>query len=122
MNRGTWKAIERDWAERLGGQRVPVTGRQRGSAPDIEHPVFGVEIKAGKVMSTRMQEAVEQAVACSQPTKQYPDGKVPFVGITQSIGVGKPNKHYALMRWEDFAALLNDRSMPLQDGKPRLFI
>ena len=77
-----------------------MTGRNRGSAPDIEHPTFGVEIKMGKVMSSRMQEAVDQAVACSV------DGaKIPLVGITQTIGPGKPNRHFVLMRWEDFQRL-----------------
>ena len=100
MNRSTWKQLERDWGERLGGTRVPVTGRQRGAAPDVQHDVFGIEIKAGKVMSARMQEAVEQAVACSG------EEKIPLVGITQTIGPGRPNKHYVLMRWDDFEKLL----------------
>ena len=63
MHRATWKAIERQWAERLGGKRVPVTGRTRGDAPDVEHDVFSIEVTAGRVMSTRLQTAVEQAVA-----------------------------------------------------------
>ena len=34
--RGAWKAIERWWAELLDGKRVPVSGRHRGDAPDID--------------------------------------------------------------------------------------
>jgi hypothetical protein len=32
-----WKQAERRIADLLGGQRIPVTGRQRGDTPDIEH-------------------------------------------------------------------------------------
>jgi hypothetical protein len=101
MERSTWKAIERDWAARLGGTRVPVTGRQRGNAPDVAHERFAVEIKTGRVMSPRMQDAVAQAVACAR------DGQIPLVGITQAVGRGHQNQHYVLMRWDDFRKLLN---------------
>jgi hypothetical protein len=33
-----WKRTERSIATRLGGQRVPVSGRARRDAPDIAHP------------------------------------------------------------------------------------
>ncbi len=98
MNRSTWKAEERKWAEILGGVRVPVTGRQRGSAPDVEHDHYAIEIKMGKVMSPRMQTAVEQAVAAAEGTD-----KIPLVGITQTDGTkGKENQRYVLMRLEDW--------------------
>ena len=38
-----WKACERNVAEHLGGKRVPVSGRARGDAPDIEHPELTIE-------------------------------------------------------------------------------
>ena len=101
MDKATWKKIERVWAERLGGIRVPVTGRGRGSAPDVEHPRWSVEVKAGKVMSSRMQTAVEQAVASAKGTE-----KIPLVCITQTDGTrGAVNQHYILMRWEDFCSV-----------------
>jgi hypothetical protein len=40
-----WKACERKIAEILGGVRVPVTGRQRGATPDVEHPSLSIEVK-----------------------------------------------------------------------------
>ena len=43
-----WKACERRVAEILGGVRVPVTGRQRGVAPDIEHETLSIEVKSRK--------------------------------------------------------------------------
>ena len=57
--RGTWKASERRIAEKLGGKRVPVTGRERGSAPDVEHKLYAIEHKYGKVLSSRLQTAIE---------------------------------------------------------------
>ena len=36
MTGETWKASERRMAAIIGGVRVPVTGRARGSVPDIE--------------------------------------------------------------------------------------
>ena len=70
--RGTWKASERKIAEILGGKRVPVTGRERGSAPDVEHEVFAIEHKYGKVISSRFQTAIEQAQAAAEGTKKIP--------------------------------------------------
>lgn len=32
----TWKVVEKNIARYLGGERVPITGRFRGSAPDID--------------------------------------------------------------------------------------
>ncbi len=43
-----WKHVERTIASMLNGRRVPVSGRQRGDAPDIEHETLSVEIKSFK--------------------------------------------------------------------------
>jgi len=99
MNRATWKASERKMALALGGTRVPVNGRQRGSAPDIEHHLYAIEHKAGKVMSARMLEAVEQAKASAIGTT-----KTPLVTIEQSMGPGRPNRCFVLMTLEDWIA------------------
>lgn len=61
----SWKAAERVVAKRLGGTRVPITGRSRGSAPDVEHPDLGVEIKTRKALPGWMEEAMQQAEACA---------------------------------------------------------
>lgn len=71
-HRGTWKASERRIAAILGGKRVPVTGRERGSAPDVEHEKFAIEHKYGKVLSTRFQTAIEQALAAAVGTDKLP--------------------------------------------------
>lgn len=40
-----WKKGERKLAAVLGGVRVPVTGRARGTTPDIAHEWLSVEVK-----------------------------------------------------------------------------
>lgn len=42
--RSTWKAFERDVAQRLGGRRIPVTGIDRHGA-DVVTPMFDVQVK-----------------------------------------------------------------------------
>ncbi len=63
----TWKNVERQIAKRLGGERVPVTGRQRGSAPDIEHDWLSHR----KTLPAWLADAMSQAVA-SQRGEQLP--------------------------------------------------
>lgn len=58
----TWKAVERRIAEFLGGERVPVTGRQRGNAPDVAHPDFAIEVKHRERMPFWLKDAMDQAV------------------------------------------------------------
>jgi len=40
-----WKLTERMVAKFFGGKRVPITGRIRGSAPDIQHDWLSLEVK-----------------------------------------------------------------------------
>lgn len=62
----TWKSAERRIAEILGGRRVPITGRQRGDAPDIEHPTLALEVKHRKTaVPGWMLNGMEQAEACN---------------------------------------------------------
>lgn len=76
-----------------------MTGRQRGDAPDVEHPLYSIEVKAGRVMSARMRQAMEQADASRKGIQR------PLVCITQNSGRGKPKEHYVLLRLEDFLAI-----------------
>jgi hypothetical protein len=98
----TWKKWERWWGTLLGGVRVPVTGRQRGAAPDVAHPEFAIEVKYGNVMSSRLSLAVEQAVAARDYALEH-EGieKIPLVWITNRTKVQKID-NYVLMRAEDF--------------------
>lgn len=63
MSNKVWKNVERRIADILGGQRVPVTGRQRGSAPDIEHNVYSIEVKHRKTLPEWLHDAMAQANA-----------------------------------------------------------
>lgn len=59
----TWKAVERAIAKRLGGDRVPITGRVRGSAPDVAHTWLAIEIKLRENYPQWLSNAMEQAEA-----------------------------------------------------------
>lgn len=54
----------------LGGERVPVTGRtgQRGmTTPDIEHPLYSIEVKHRQSVPKWLEHAWDQAEASRQP-------------------------------------------------------
>lgn len=71
MTDKTWKKAERKIAELLGGVRVPVTGRQRGDAPDILHETFSIEVKHRESLPDWILDAMRQAEA-SQRGDQIP--------------------------------------------------
>jgi len=85
MDRSTWKKWERWWADALGGDKVnarrnPVTGRQSGDTPDVETIKFAVEVKAGKVVSSRTLKAIDQAIKGGRSTN-----KIPIVAQTHKL-------------------------------------
>ncbi len=100
MKRATWKQHERWWAMALGGRRVPVTGRSRGDTPDVEHPLYAIEVKAGKVLSPRLQLGVKQAVAAANGT-----GKTPLLCISHHAPGRRDVEHYVLLRLRDWQDL-----------------
>jgi hypothetical protein len=61
-----WKRTERSIAAVIGGQRIPITGRQRGDAPDIEHPWLSVEVKHRQHLPVWILDAMDQAVASAR--------------------------------------------------------
>ena len=71
MTDKAWKSCERRAAKYIGGERVPITGRQRGSAPDIAHPWLSVEVKYRKKLPDWIKDAMSQAKA-SQVGQQLP--------------------------------------------------
>lgn len=114
MNRRTWKAHESWWALQLGGRRVPVTGRQRGDAPDVEHDRYAIEVKSGRVMSPRLREGMKQAVAAAA---MFANGaRIPLLCVTHSSGRGYPQEHYVVLRLEDWQALQGDGPLEEQDA------
>ena len=71
--RARWKAAEREIASRLDGQRNPVTGRARSAGvADIEHPQFGLEIKTREKIPLWLEDAMDQAKACSRTSNKIP--------------------------------------------------
>lgn len=76
--RSSWKRTEREVARRLGGRRVPVSGRQRGDVPDVEHTLFAVEVKHWAALPAKVLDALSQAVAAAR------DGQVPIAVLHQA--------------------------------------
>ncbi len=72
-----WKQAERRIAKLLGGRRIPITGRQRGDVPDIEHDALSIEVKSRKALPAWLLGALSQAQAASKK------GKVPVVVLHQ---------------------------------------
>lgn len=101
MNRAAWKQNERVWAEMLGGERVPVSGRQRGDVPDIKHPTLSIEVKAGAILSPRVLDGMDQAVKAAKP------GQTPIVAVSNRRKGGQNTSgKYVIMRAEDFVELV----------------
>lgn len=94
MSRDLWKSFERKVALILGGRRVPVTGRARGDAPDIEHPLYSIEVKHNKKLRVFITNALGQAKAARRP------GQVPLVVLGAP---GLPVRHsLVVMELGDF--------------------
>src|SRR5712692_7078233 len=61
-----WKRAEREIASRIGGERVPITGRVRGSEPDIRHEWLSVECKQRRRLPDWIRDAMDQAKASAR--------------------------------------------------------
>ena len=95
----TWKATERAVALRLGGRRVPVTGRGRGDAPDVAHDTLSIEVKHRAALPAWLLGALAQAQAASR------DGKVPVAVLHER---GRPyDDALCVLRLADLARLLD---------------
>jgi len=65
--RQQWKAAERKIAAKLGGQRVPVSGRGRGDVPDVQAGWLVAEIKSYDKNPPSIHNAMAQAKASARP-------------------------------------------------------
>ncbi len=90
-----WKACERRVAELLGGHRVPVSGRVRGDAPDIEHPTLSVEVKSRKKIPAWLEDALLQAEASAK------NGQLPIAVLHQDGQ--RYTDSLVVLRLEDFS-------------------
>lgn len=95
-----WKRTERRIAELLGGERVPITGRQRGSAPDVKHGWLSIEVKHRNVVPNWLHEAMDQA----QLSKR--GDQLPIVVLHQ-CGCGHLDD-YCIIRLGDFLEWFGD--------------
>jgi hypothetical protein len=72
-----WKTCERKVAALLGGIRIPVSGRGRGYAPDIEHECLSIEVKSRRRLPAWLENTMRQAEACAE------DGQLPLIVLHQ---------------------------------------
>ena len=101
-----WKAVERAVARRLGGRRVPVTGRARGDAPDVEHPLLALEVKHRKELPQWLKEAMAQAEAAAR------DDKLPVVVLHEAGS--RHSEDLVVLRLADLEELLQGGSLHLE--------
>lgn len=95
MPEKAWKYWERKIADYIGGKRVPVTGRTRGDAPDIEHNWLSPEVKyTSGTLPKKWYEARAQAEASAR-ARQLP------VQIYCEKGM-KTGDAFIMMRLSDF--------------------
>ena len=72
MHRNTWKSQEREYAKKIHGTRIPVTGRSGSDIPDItSHTIVG-EVKKGAVCSKKTLKALEGIKEVGKYTHKYP--------------------------------------------------
>jgi hypothetical protein len=107
VNRGSWKQAERSIAALLGGERVPVTGRQRGDAPDIAHPTLSIEVKKvgqGKrpMVTERLKEAIAQAEAASVESFSVDGKRRHPIAIIEQTTSSRKIERFVVMRFDDF--------------------
>jgi hypothetical protein len=72
VHRGTWKNAERKFAELLGGQRIPVTGRHNQETPDLDVEDLAVEVKARAKLPGLIVKAMQQAECAGEKHNKMP--------------------------------------------------
>ena len=72
-----WKQAEREAAKALGGKRVVRGDDFSQSKPDIEHPLFNIEVKQRKRLPVLLWNGLVQAAS-------YPGGKPPLLVLRQT--------------------------------------
>lgn len=110
MSRPDWKRTERSIAARLGGQRVPVSGRARGDVPDIRHARLAVEVKHRQSLPGWLLDAMAQAVVSAGPEQ------TPVAVLHQH---GNWHAHdLCVLRLSDLETLLTDTNHAVNETNP----
>jgi hypothetical protein len=99
-----WKRTERKMAARLGGRRVPITGRSRGSTPDVNHEWLAIECKPRQSLPEWLHSAMAQAVASVRGQQ------LPVVVLHETDQ--RHQNDYVVIKLSDFAAWFNPRGDP----------
>jgi len=92
-------------AEKLGGRRVPVSGRQRGDQPDIAGAQIAgiplaVEHKYGRrILSARLHLALDQAEAARRT------GDDMAVVTVEEVREGRNNRQLVILSADDWQRL-----------------
>lgn len=107
--RRRWKGVELALAKRLGGERVPVSGRTRGWAPDVRHPWLAVEVKSRKSQLVVIREMMDQARKAAAWYERRGEGERLPVGIYHVTGAHLDNA-LVFMRLADFEAHFGNQS------------
>jgi hypothetical protein len=97
-----WKACERRIAEKVGGMRIPVSGRGRGDTPDVEHPTLSLEVKSRKKLPTWLLEAISQAEAAAGSER------LPVAVLHEDRA--RYSDALVVLRLSDFGELLEERA------------
>ncbi len=104
-----WKKAERVIARRLGGERIPVTGR--AGRPDVAHPLLAVEVKTRRTLPRWLLEALAQASRAAGPGQ---------VGVVVLHRVGAPHARDLVLLWlGDFERLLHREGATDRTGDSR---
>jgi hypothetical protein len=106
--KATWKAVERELARRLGGERIPVNGRRRGSAPDIAHDTLSLEIKHREALPAWLHDAMAQAVASKRGTQ------IPVVILHECRS--RHEDDFVILRLGDFIDAYIDKGWSEEEG------
>jgi hypothetical protein len=99
-----WKRTERQVAARLGGKRVPVTGRARGDVPDVAHEWLAIEVKHRRRLPLWLLAAMVQARASAET------GQLPVVVLHQHGQ--RHDSDLVVMRLADFTTWFGDLTDP----------
>jgi hypothetical protein len=99
--RRAWKRDESEIARLLGGERVPVTGRQRGYQPDVQHPWLAIEVKSFASLPQRVADAMDQAEKAAAYAKRRDQGDKLPVAVIHGKSTHRGNS-LVVIRLDDF--------------------
>lgn len=105
MSEKSWKKFERRCAERMGGDRRPVTGIDRGDG-DAFTAIFEMQCKLRAGQPSYLREWLNGIVASASARNRI------GVVVWKEPGKGRDdNEALVVMRWKDFVDLHGDQGI-----------